>query len=126
MKEVKYRGISKDSKKWIYGSLMLHKPFTEIKYYIKPSIIGNPIVWEEVIKETVGQFTGIKGSAGKEVYDDGVKAKVIFKNGRFEGYNGESSNSIDAVTDLFDDSPPFMGGFTYEVIGNIYENKGLL
>lgn len=77
MREIKFRGLSTDGKGWVYG------------FYYEYN--GKPIISsedhsddcdtyhnDEVIRESVGQFTGIKDKNGVDIYEGD---KVTYKNG---------------------------------------------
>lgn len=59
MREIKFRGKSIKTGKWIYGSLVINK---EIQNY---EIIDETLYGKEVGKETVGQYTGLKDKKRK-------------------------------------------------------------
>ena len=81
----------------------------------------------------IEQYSGVKDQYGTLIfegdivkYDDGTKAKVIFKNGSFMAYDGFANNSVDAYLKI---SPElYLDGQDFEltVIGNIHQNIDLI
>lgn len=134
MRKIKFRGKVKSDGLWEYGSLWIDKG----KYYIN----GTDNEWWEVIPETVGQYTGLKDKNNVEIYEGGVieivnnlseatkqnKHKTLVKfrdcafvsawqDLRFDGTYGEVYNHFGSY------NTPIV---TFEVIGNIHDNKELL
>ena len=119
-REIKFRGKSINSGKWVYA--ILHG-------------FGMDLFNECVNEDTIGQFTGLHDKNGKEIYEGDILMcigqrednkgrkyfrKVLFKNGSFcmsvPEYNMDSSLCGHVVN----------GKLNWEVIGNIYDNKELL
>ena len=144
MREILFRG-KKENGEWVYGDLIqLHK---EAPYwYILPEGVSSEMYEDEpypfrqndvmcrvalakVIRETIGQFTGLTDKNGKRIFEgDIVKThkfntpnkKYIIKFDLLLGaFIGESVDDMYFTT--FDgDSDQF------EVIGNVHDNKELL
>ena len=109
MKEIKFRGIEKREKDWVYGYYMKKG----IKHCICPDINGTNDYWteHEVIPKTVGQYTGSIDITGQKIYEgditpDGI---VVFENGGFQ---------IKDKHGYFE----WLNEESREIIGNKYDN----
>lgn len=123
MREILYRGKRKDNGKWTSGYLFL---MWGTAYICWGMINGVPNM-EEVIPQTVGQFTGLTDKNGLKIFEgDIVKYgdtihQVVFEQRMGTAYFGLVYSPIETL--------PF-GHYQdlkqIEVIGNIYDNPELL
>lgn len=121
MREIKFRAQDIASNKWLFGDLRHHKD--DVCIFDQGGTKG-----EQVKRETVGQFTGLRDINGKDIYegdildvsyaDEESYLEVRFVRGVFAFlWNGD-------LDDEFPCNAP-----THEwakVIGNIYDNPELL
>jgi len=78
MREIKFRGLRKYGKGWVYGSF-IHNSID------CPCIIDHDAEQYEIIPESVGQYTGLKDKNGKEIYecDSTKEGVIIYENSCF-------------------------------------------
>ncbi len=121
MREIKFRAKDIASNKWLFGDIRHHKD--DVCIFDQGGTKG-----EQVKRETVGQFTGLRDINGKDIYegdildvsyaDEESYLEVRFVRGVFAFlWNGD-------LDDEFPCNAP-----THEwakVIGNIYDNPELL
>lgn len=148
MREIKFRGKSKTDNMWCYGSYIFTDDNRNNPFRTSPFKESHKIVFwyggdwnlggwidEEVIPETIGQYTGLKDKDGKEIYEgdiltwseNGITSNplvVEFKHGAF-GY----TYSYDFIS--FSGNSNFMFNqfdtdVRFEVIGNIHDNTELI
>ena len=116
-RQIKFRGKTITTNEWVYGYFYVKEDIAYI-YNKKPY---------EAIPETVGQYVGLLDKQNKEIFEgdiikiEGDKAMIVGWSNKFASFVlnrdgwafshwfGESCNPIDC-----------------EIVGNIYENKGLL
>lgn len=127
MRTIKFRGKRIDGKGFAFGSLILPNSENENTY-----IQGWNGAKFKVIKESVGQFSGLHDKNGKEIYEGDIfksilnslgneliNPKLVYEELRWvlkdssKNRNFEYLDYYEADTEL-------------EVVGNIYENPELL
>ena len=124
METIKFRGLRIDGKGWVYGLLNQYQS----KLYITNETIEHPThsdpagSWiyneNEVIPESVGQFTGLTDKNGKEIYSGDItdEGTVIFHKNYLGFFVKSDKNEYSPLYDVL----------PLEIIGNIFENKDLI
>ena len=125
MRQIKFRGLLQ-SGSFIYGSYVTDGKDYHAILRENPDDSGQ-ILNTPVIPETVGQFTGIQGKDGVDVYEDDIIESDCYSGGAWFGrsqpraryaikYNNNKSRFAFKGTDLQSDDN------SMEVIGNIHLN----
>ena len=144
MREIKFRG-RKPNGEWVYGYYVGKDtiiPFGEVNFDLG-FIDTSPCY--EVIPDTIGQFTGLHDKNGKEIYDGDILRdfEYPFYNAQADAYNYYAIVDWDADEAQFYAYNDLARGAQVrgvscgvgvdmgylremEVIGNIYDNLGLL
>lgn len=127
MREILFRGKSKDNDVWVEGYYC-----GKVNKTISPpaedsaQIVDKDLYWHEVIPETVGQYTGLKDRKGTDIFEgDIVNIIRAEENGKVEWR--ENDAAFEVVGDCLEASfLENLYGRDVEVIGNIYDNPELL
>ena len=123
MRKIKFRGLS-DEHVWVYGW------FTDDD--LSPDIIDGMSTRHKVLSKTVGQFTGLKDSTGKEIYEGDVLF-VKAENPYWSKFDSKHvvtwCNDGWILNDYGTDDPGLfhiLMNNNCEIIGNVHDNPELL
>lgn len=147
MREILFRGKRKDNAEWIEGYLVKlgRESFSDPERYgicNKAVPLGGSGVFynlkiDEIIPETVGEFTGMTDKNGTEIFEGDIiqtkpNYKLLIKYGEYIPndfcqfkYKDRKSFGLFA-TDGKDDFQMSNHSYLFEVIGNIHDNPELL
>jgi hypothetical protein len=125
-----FRGLTVDTKEWIYGSLIRKENIDLIGGYVNtPPTMSDPggdTIWyeEPVIRESIGQFSGLRDKYGEMKFEGDITLYTQ-QNRSFEiKFDGAAfwEVCIDDLTFGKSLTTSDLG----EIIGNIHQNKDLL
>ena len=114
MREILFRGKRVDNGKWTEGYFF--KSWNKV--FLLWGMTGDCPNMEEVIPETVGQYTGLNDKNEKKIFEGDIVESPNGTQGFIEWQNAECAFLVNIGDDwqTMDDCP-------YEVVGNIYDNK---
>lgn len=112
MREILFRGKRVDNGEWTEGYLF--KSWNKV--FLLWGMTGDCPNMEEVVPETVGQFTGLCDKNGKKIFEGDIVESPNGTQGFIEWQNAECAFLVNIGDDwqTMDDCP-------YEVVGNIYD-----
>lgn len=140
-REIEFRGKRLDNGQWLYGDLMHDN---QGGCYIYPLDAENLYIENKVDPDTVGQYTGLKDKHGKKVFEGDIVRRRDSAFGyvdtgvvkydchlgafvlEYESYGRTYQSTFkDGFSDN-DGKCTIEGTYSYEVIGNVCDNKDLL
>ena len=140
-REIEFRGF--DGTKWYYGDLEYNKK-TDVARIHTYKEDGSYCRQYTVDPDTVGQFTGMTGMYGKKVFEGDIVRRKDSAFGyvdtgvvkydchlgafvlEYEDYGRTYQSTFKKGFSDNDGKCTIEGIYSYEVIGNIYDNKELL
>lgn len=132
MKKIEFRAKrtkhSNPSERWIYGSYVQYKDYQGNE---RIAIVAHNGNYNDIHKETVGQFTGLTDKCGKEIYEgdiiedkNGIGVMIWFQTAwgiASYAYGYDGLKSYTAVDSFYINEAK-----EWSIIGNIYDNPELL
>ena len=114
MKEILFKGKRVDNGEWTEGYFF--KSWNKV--FLLWGMTGDCPNMEEVVPETIGQFTGLCDKNGKKIFEGDIVESPNGTQGFIEWQNAECAFLVNIGDDwqTMDDCP-------HEVVGNIYDNK---
>lgn len=130
-REILFRGKRVDNGEWIEGFFAKSGDKTFI--LIDNDIAVGYVAMKEVIAETVGQFTGLTDKNGTNIFEGDIVKYTNTQRGVYE--IGQKMRGVVVFDEKigcyisknnFQRHPDFWFSEDIEVIGNIFDNPGLL
>lgn len=116
-RDIKFRGKRIEDGQWIYGYLADEDYINNINEVAMPC--------EEVVKSSIGQFTGLYDKNGNEIYEGDVICVNPTKYGR--GYVCWHDKLAQFIVNMLDRDQWYnIPNGVVEVCGNIYDNPEIL
>lgn len=141
MREILFRGKRADNGEWVEGYYVkIPEPYTgKVKHIIIPlttalwHVTEGLSVHEDVIPETVGQWTGLTDKAGKKIFEGDICNETVLSEEKSltieylsaSYYFKYIDDPYHCMTPL-DDNEFGLEGSWLAVIGNIHDNPELL
>ena len=132
MREFLLRGKRTDNGEWVYGYYTKARDFLnkkEMHIIFEPDVEAFPHCeftgYEEVLPETVGQYTGLTDKNGTKIFEGDIL--TIENEGVYAAIKYNESNAAFYVED--EDHEDYLGeawGTDVVIIGNIFDNPELL
>lgn len=122
MREILFRGKRVDNGKWITGYYFHYETCHE--HFIITDMSYDMPNMEQVIPETVGEYTGLKDKNGKKIFE-GDKVRYDDDETGYIEWDEETARFIISGDGVIYDFDNFRGD-ELEVIGNIHDNPELL
>ena len=132
MREILFRGKSLHDGEWLYGAYYKQEEYygdpCDYHYIIfsKDELEDNMMLFEGVIPETVGQYTGLTVPSGKIFENDIVTAKFKSNGARYNFTVKYDNTKGSFVFDNGSVKVPFCDIRSVRIIGNIHDNPELL
>lgn len=134
MRQPRFRGFGTETKSWHYGHGWFESDYTD-EYLAEKGIKQQAMLYTdgypvECELTSMGEFTGLKDVNGKEIYEGDILTDHGEEGPLYIEYSKEHAAFV--FVDKFDPSGTTLYTTTdisygqFEVIGNVFENSGLL
>lgn len=123
MREILFRGKSVKDGTWFIGQLLhFESPVSEKEL----NVIVDGCEWDDVVPETVGQFTGFNDKNGKRIFEGDIIRKT--NKGRHpEIFTANIRTDFRVKEEVYyGPFEHFTESCEYEIIGNIHDDPELL